>query len=349
MNETSFVDCCIVGLGARTPAGLRATTSAAAIRAGLTRLAEHPYMVDLAGNPLVVAMDRTITESLYIERMIRLARSALFEAMEGLPLDPQQPLPVYLGLPQFDRFFSDHDSNVLCRRLVGEPGTVSLRPVPVPEGNASGVIALERAIADLLGGVCACCLVAGVDSFLDPDRLDALDKESRIVARSARWGFSPGEGAGALAVCTATFARTHRLPVLAWIAGIASAMEPSPMHTQGVCTGDGLARTMLAAASRARARVTKQYCDVNGERYREHEQSYAILRVPETTFVDAVDYVAPASSWGHVGAASIPLLAILPIVAHARGFSPGPWPMIWSGSESGLRGAVVLRLPEGGH
>lgn len=348
MNATNSGDCCIVGLGARTPVGLRAVTSAAAIRAGLTRLAEHPYMVDLSGDPLVVAMDRTIQEPLYIERMIRLARSALLEAMEGLPLELHQPLPVYLGLPQFDRFFSEHDSNALCRRLVTEPGTVPLRPVPVPEGNAAGVVALERATADLLGGVFACCLVVGVDSFLDPDRLDALDNERRIIARAARWGFSPGEGAGALAVCTDTFARTHRLPVLAWIAGLASAMEPSPMHTQGVCTGEGLARVMLAAASQAGVRVTKQYCDINGERYREHEQSHAILRVPQT-FVDAVDYLAPASSWGHVGAASIPLLTILPILAHTRGFSPGPWPIIWSGSESGLRGALVLRLPERGH
>lgn len=339
------LDCCIVGLGARTPVGLRAPTSACAIRAGITRLGEHPYMVDLAGDPLVVGMDQTIEEHPCLERMARLARSAILEAIEGLPLDPRQALPVYLGLPQIDRYFSAHDSEALCRRLATEPGAVPLTPYPVAEGGAAAAVGLERAVAALRAGMVSCCVVAGVDSFLDPDRLEALDRDRRIIASGARWGFTPGEGAGALVVCSGTFARNLRLPVLAWIRGLASAVEPSPMHSQGICTGEGLARAMQAAAAGAGAQVTKQYCDINGERYRELEVGYAILRAPRAAFVDSLDYVAPADAWGHVGAASIPLLTALPIVAHARGFSPGAWPMVWSGSESGRRGVLVLQLP----
>lgn len=350
---TRSFDCCIVGLGARTPVGLRAATSAVAIHAGITRLAEHPYMVDKAGDPLVVAMDRSLEEPRGLDRMLALARSALLEATEGLPLDPREPLTVYLGLPERGSgpgpaWFGEHDANALCRRLTTAPGWPSpLQIMPVPEGNAAGVVALERALAGLRAGLFACCLVAGVDTFLDPDRVEALDRAGRLIVRESRWGFTPGEGAGALAVCTTTYARNHRLPVLAWIGGVETSMEPSAMHTQGICTGEGLARALRGAAVKAGAQVTKQYCDINGERYREHELSYAILRVPQAAFVDAVDYLAPADAWGHCGAATIPLLATLPIVTHARGFSPGPWPMVWSGSEGGRRGAVVLQLPSG--
>jgi hypothetical protein len=49
--------------------------------------------------------------------------------------------------------------------------------------------------------------------------------------------------------------------------------------------------------------------------------------------------------WGQCGAAGAAMFATLPIVAHARGYSPGAWPMVWSGSENGRRAALVLHLP----
>ncbi len=305
-------------------------------------------MVDLGGDPLTVAMDMTIEAHPVLERMHQLVRSAIDEALEDLPLDPRQPVPAFIGLPQLDRYFGEHDANAVCRRLVTEPGPVPLQPVPIPEGNAAGAVALERALAGLRTGAYTCCVVAGVDCFFDPDRLEALDEGRRIIARDARWGFTPAEGAGAMVVCTATYARNLRLRERAWVGGLATGIEPNHMLGDGICTGESLAQVMRASAVQAGATVTKQYCDMNGERYREHEMSYAILRVPQAAFVSSVDYVAPADAWGNVGAASIPLLAVLPIVAHERGFSPGVWPMVWSGSESGRRGALVLHLPSGG-
>ena len=52
---------CIVAIGARTPLGRTARSSAAAARAGNTRLAAHPHMVDKAGDPYIVAMNRDST------------------------------------------------------------------------------------------------------------------------------------------------------------------------------------------------------------------------------------------------------------------------------------------------
>ena len=45
-----------VGLGASTPVGRDALSSAAAVRAGISGFAEHPYMIDSAGEPMRAAI-----------------------------------------------------------------------------------------------------------------------------------------------------------------------------------------------------------------------------------------------------------------------------------------------------
>ncbi len=60
-------------------------------------------------------------------------------------------------------------------------------------------------------------------------------------------------------------------------------------------------------------------------------------------FVNATDYVAPADSWGAVGAASLVMLSALAIARQQRDANAGPTSMAWAGSEAGLRGSVVYR------
>lgn len=340
--------CCVVALGGRTPVGIRADSSALAVHAGISRVAEHPFMVDSHGNPFMVAMDRTYESYRRRERLVHLASSALSEVVETLPLAANDPLTVYLGLPEYGPFFSEADGAHLCGQLSRDASIrADLRFLPIADGHASGVVAMERAVFGLESRMFSCCIVGGVDSWLDADLLETLDRDRRLISEHTRWGFSPGEGAAMLAVCTFDFARQAGLPILAWVASASSAVEPHHMHTQTVCTGEGLGAVMKAVSARAGAPITRQYCDINGERYREHEFSYAILRVPHGAFVDAVDYVAPADAWGNCGAASAPMLSLLPLVTHAHGFSPGPWPMVWSSSESGRRGAMVFHLGSG--
>ena len=338
---------CIVGLGARTPVGLRAYPSAAAVRAGISRIREHPFMVGKSGDPFQVAMDGTIADHLRLPRMYALAASALDEALQCLPAAVAARLPVYLGLPELGSQFTDGQAQELCGRLAEcRKDRYRVQVEGIPLGNAAGIVALERAIANLGAGPDSCCIVGGVDSMIDADVLEALDEAGRLASPSTRWGFPPGEGAGMLAVCNLAFAQQHRLAILATIAAATSDYEPNSIHTKSICTGVGLAAVLLKAAALAGSSISRQYCDLNGERYREHEFSYAILRVPRTAFINAVDYVAPVDCWGHSGAATVPLLALLPIANHQRGASPGLSPMIWCGSDSGLRGAVVLHLPK---
>src|SRR4051794_41225716 len=46
----------VIALGASTPVGRDAWSSAAAVRAGISGFAQHPYMIDTAGEPMRAAI-----------------------------------------------------------------------------------------------------------------------------------------------------------------------------------------------------------------------------------------------------------------------------------------------------
>jgi 3-oxoacyl-[acyl-carrier-protein] synthase I len=306
-------------------------------------------MLDSAGEPFKVALDPTLLAGSRAQRMSALASSALSEVLSQVPVNSRQArIPVFLGAPEFGSYFSREDQRSLCAAIASSVAALGQVDLYVtPEGNAAGVVAFQQAVAAIENGHTDCCAVGGVDSFIDADVLEHLDACGRLSCSGRRWGIQAGEGAGMLLLCSHAFSAQNRLRALSRVDGVALGQEEFHLQSRGVCVGVGLADVMSRAAGGS-GRVTKQFCDIDGERYREHEFSYAILRVPESTFVNAVDYVAPADCWGSVGAATAPLLMTLAIVCHDRGASPGPRPMIWCGSDNGRRGAIVLRLSEGG-
>jgi 3-oxoacyl-[acyl-carrier-protein] synthase-1 len=53
--------------------------------------------------------------------------------------------------------------------------------------------------------------------------------------------------------------------------------------------------------------------------------------------------VAPADVWGDVGAAGALLHLCLAVICHRKRYGKGPVSMAWGSSESGERGAAVIR------
>ncbi|MGC3987177.1 MAG: hypothetical protein QM777_21895 [Pseudorhodoferax sp.] len=103
----------IAGVGARTPVGLQAAPAAAAVRAGIAGLREHPYMVDGVGQPMPCALDAQIDPDITgTGRFLLLADSALREACAPLGHLRRQPpaIPLFLGLPELRPGFTEHDA-----------------------------------------------------------------------------------------------------------------------------------------------------------------------------------------------------------------------------------------------
>jgi 3-oxoacyl-[acyl-carrier-protein] synthase-1 len=354
MSTPSFQDDAIyiIGAGAQTPVGRYVLAAAAAVRCGISAYAEHPFMIDKHGEPMVVARADWLDETLPLaDRIVTLAVDAAQEALH--PLAAQLPalrrqMRVHLALSAENLPDPAQRQSVLDRFAAGAGFTPADPPIePVADGHAGGLLALENACRQLRRGEASLCLVGGADSWLDPERLEAIDFAGRLHSVNYSWGFTPGEGAGFCLVTTGAMARRLGLPPLAELLAVATAQETKLMGTKTVCLGEGLTAAFrgVLMAGQAAARVAHCYCDFNGETYRADEYGFTICRTREG-FEDPGSFTAAAECWGDVGAASGSLALTLPLAAWSRGYAKGPVTLAWSSSaRAPLRAAALLKQP----
>jgi 3-oxoacyl-[acyl-carrier-protein] synthase-1 len=341
----------VASVGARTPVGLCADACGAAVRAGLSRISLHPFMVDKTGDPLRVAMDGALEIGVPLrDRLVRMATSAIEEAIEPLSRHGRAKISMYVALPEERPGFSTADGQWVMQgltRVVGASCDLG-RVLSFPRGHAGAALAIELAAKEIESGAVQWVLVGGVDSYLDSDTIDWLDRERQLLNEANRLGFLPGEGAGFVLLCGSGLSRTIGLHAAASLVGIGTAVEPKRIKTDTICIGEGLTEAIRRATAPLRLpeqKIVTTYCDINGERYRSEEFLYVPLR-HWGPFVDANTYEAPADCWGDVGAASIPLYITLSVVSARRRWARGRHVLVWASSEGGTRGAITLELPE---
>lgn len=335
----------IAGLGARTPLGLHAAASAAALRADITALQQHPTWVDQTGEPMMAALDAELDPAMTgWQRMVLLAEAALHEACE--PLESWAghigSVPLLIGLPELRPGFGESDARQVRDALarITLPVTLARTDVFV-QGHAAGLGALAAGLQLLRRGECEMCLVGGVDSYFHVDTMEWLDANRQLAGPVSRSGFVPGEGAAfCLLASDAACARWNIQPhARVWEAALAR--ESKLIKTRDVCLGVGLTQAVQGAlAGQGSTLIDSIYCDINGERYRSEEWGFVALRVGQR-FIDPASYVSPAERWGDLGAASGALFAMLASLAFARN-GKASRTLLWASSEQGLRGAAVL-------
>jgi 3-oxoacyl-[acyl-carrier-protein] synthase I len=337
----------VVATGTRSPLGLRSAPTAAAFRAGINRLGEHPFLIDRLGNPMVAAVDAKLDPALSAnDRCLALAQHALRELSDTLGnADPRPQIPLYLALPECRPGFAQEDAAEIQARLQHTTGLAfELGPIQVyPRGHAAGALALEAASLHLSRGVDDFCIVGGVDSYFHPDTMHWLDSHRQLAGEDGRSSCVPGEGAGALLLSVRSAHLRLGLRVLASVVSCDTAIERNLIKTADLCLGEGLTAAVASAAKHLGhgERVNDIVCDINGERYRGQEWGFVALKLARF-FDDPLSYHSPAGSWGDMGAASIPLFAMLACEAALRGYAKGPRTMLWASSEQGMRGAVIL-------
>lgn len=338
----------IIAHGARTPVGLQAVTSAAAVRAGIVGFREHPFLVDSANAPVVCAFDRLLDPRLMgARRLIALAEPALREALRPLARAPgaAPKVPLLLALPELRPGFSAADGELVRSGIV----RLAELPVPlseveaIPAGHAAGLSGFERALDQLAGRTCDICLVGGVDSYLRPATIEWLDAHRQLASKATRSGFVPGEAAGFCLLANEHGGRQLGVRALARVRSVGVARETKLIKTSTVCVGEGLTAAVRAAGAdlSLEERLDDIICDINGERYRSEEWGFVCLK-GHPSLTNPSGYNCPAESWGDVGAASGPLFAVLACQAAARGYARGPRTLLWASSERGLRAAAVL-------
>jgi 3-oxoacyl-[acyl-carrier-protein] synthase I len=218
-------------------------------------------------------------------------------------------------------------------------------------GHAGGIYAVDAALRAIAKERLSACVVCGVDSYLAPDTLEWLEQTDQLHGAGPTnnaWGFIPGEGAGALLLMAADTCRTARATSYARVVSVGLGKESNLIRTDSVCIGQGLSAAFRQAFQSLTdgSRVNDTYCDLNGETYRADEYGFSVLRTREH-FVRATEFTTPADCWGDVGAASGPLLSVVACAALEKGYSTGPLSLVWTSSDTGERGAILLRASGG--
>lgn len=340
----------IVAAGACTPIGRDAQSACAAVRAGISGLSVHPYMVDTTSKPMRAAFAPWLDIGLPgADRMEHLLFAALDEAIEPIFDCPHGGLnlALALGLPSPRPGVPSDLARHLASRVRQRYGSVFRAAASFQSGHAGGLIALRASLEQLDLGAYDACVVAGVDSYIEPESLEWLEENEQLHGAGPlnnAWGFVPGEAAGTLLVMNEGAMHTYGLEPLAEVLAVGVAMEHMRIKTETVCTGVGLTEAFRRALSFLpdEARVSDIYCDMNGEPYRADEFGFATVRTG-SWFEDSSAFVAPADCWGDVGAASGTLLACLAVVAAAKTVARGRQPMVWCSSDGGERAAAVLK------
>lgn len=353
MEVSTNRDVAVLGIGAQTAVGRSAPLVAGAVRAGISRYAEHPEWRDQHFDPVVVCRASWLPDTLSAEdRLTQLGLDAALEALEGVPGATSAPLAVVIGLPEprpgIPPFLYEKVLNRLKEALSKHLNLVSLSLLP--NGHASGLLALEKACELILSGQKTLCLAGGIDSYLFPSTVRWLDSQNRLHSLENRWGFTPGEGAGFCLLGTSEIAETCKPRPVTRIRSFGVSVERRSAESGKVCHGGGLTQAFQLALRGlpGEAKVAHLIGDLNGEVPRAEELGFAGVRLADR-FREPGTFLAPADCWGDVGAASGPLFVALAEASARRGYARGPYHLIWAGSFGGTRCAALLEteLPNG--
>jgi 3-oxoacyl-[acyl-carrier-protein] synthase-1 len=338
----------LVALGARTPVGFTAEASAAAVRAGISRVREHPFMIDAAGDPVRCGRDAGIDPRLLgAPRHQALASCALREVLDKLlhTRPSMTDLRLFLALPEYRPGFGAREARQVQDALatVGASAGVALSIEVSGQGHAGALEALERAYLRIQRGDCPVCLAGGVDSYLEGNTLDWLEADRRVSREGVRSGFHPGEAAAVLALASDDTRKQRGLPSLGRIISVACATETRDPHSGPGLLGEALTRVVqrVRGSAGVSGPIDDVYCDINGERLRTTDWGFTLLR-EGTWFRDGSQYVSPVQACGDLGAATASFNTVLAARAWSRNYAHGARALIWGASWKGLRGAMVL-------
>jgi len=344
----------VTGCGVRSPVGATFLQTGASVRAGITRLREHPWYTCTpmdpewdAELPLVCSAMPDLDELLDDpERLVRPAVDALREALSALPLRRAElPRGALLLVFPDDRALAGITTNdELLQRVVEASGLWSLGTIrAIGGGQAAGFLALKAAATLLRSNVADFCIVGCVDSYLLDARLAAIDAEWRLKSERNADGFLPGEAAAFLVLEAAPRVAARTGAVLAHLGPVGLGAEPNTLATKKASSGAGLA-TAIRTALGGTTEIPWVLCDLNGESHRAFEWGVVLARLAQP-LENIARLTHPADCLGDVGAASCGVLVACAIHGFQRGYAPGTNALLWCASDDGTRAAVLARRP----
>ncbi|GAM09402.1 3-oxoacyl-(acyl carrier protein) synthase [Geobacter sp. OR-1] len=338
----------ITGWGAVTPVGLSAPATTAAMRAGISRIAELPglFMKDRNGEPLPITggeVPLIPAGRLGVARLLRLAKTAFLETVADAGIDNTKQCNVYLGMPAqnpADRVlqYGSSMTDGFQRECLAGMNGLQLRLYE--KGRAAFLCALRDAADDIASGREEIAIVGGVDSWICPRSVHFLEEAGRLRDKGKSSGILPGEAAGFIVLEREDAALDRGGCIRAVLLGASGAHEGIPLGKPN--TGQVLSKVFKGVLGHLRNDKTElAISDLNGERYRAYEWMYAVSRA-KFHLEGGHRHWHPAEYIGDSGAASGAMAVAWAATALYKGYSGTDRVLVWGASDEGAREAAVI-------
>lgn len=310
----------LAGVGMITPIGINAEMTAAAVRAGASRLQESEYY-SKKGKPFTMALipeealpeitykfNREEDATMQMGIMLTTIDVALRQAMKSHPGDV--PVPLFFSGPEAYQSgpysVSPNFIEYVIKQTNAKIDKSNSRLFAL--GRAGVIEAIDLAIRYLQQKNTDYVLVGGADSYQDDDLLGYLDADDRIMAEGVTNGFVPGEAAGFLLLTKDINKALKKNSGAISLSEPGLALEKGHMYSQEPYKGDGCSEAFKKALNGHHGeKISKIYSSINGEQFWAKEYGVATTRT-KSYFADDVSLEHPADCYGDTGAAAGALL-----------------------------------------
>ena len=342
-----MVSLAIKASGLVTAVGFNAPASLAAIRAGFSGVKESHLWHAPSGKYLKAAKVALPQWWEGLGKLAELVAPAIGECLDAAAPAPADSIPLLLCIAELSRPFR---AVGLEQHLVTEVESrleVRFHPASqvIARGQASVAFALQEAQRILSTQRVVCCIIAGVDSLLNPKTVKEYVDRRRVLAPDNSNGFIPGEAGAAVLVGSSGHQPGGELRLL----GVGVAQERATIHSEEPLRGEGLTAAVKAALKDAGLtlfEVAWRITDLNGEHYKFKEAAFVAARLQRKAKDVPFDLWHPIEYVGEVGAAIGPCALAWALHAGQKRYAPGEVALCHFGSDEGERAALVVKYEE---
>lgn len=334
----------VLASGLVTCLGFNAPSSLAAMRAGIRNVRTTNLWDATVGE--YVAAGKVDLPQWWpgAGKLAELVAPAISECLKAAEPVSAREIPIFLVLPRTDRI---HLQARLDARLLDDIAFRLNLPVHPASSlftgdRAATVSTLAAAQQWLASQSAPYCVVAGVDSLIEPNLVQHLLERRRILSGNNSNGFSPGEAASAVLVGRDGHPFPDELEILGWGTGHESASPDSDEVLRGEGLIDAIGNA-LQASGISMPETHFRISDLNGEHDRFKEMTFAMLRYERQPRRHLNELWHPIEYIGEVGAAIGPMLLAVALHAGQKDYGVGPTALCTLSNDDGARGCIVTR------
>jgi len=330
--------------GMVTALGYNAPATLAALRAGISGVRTLAWADQGGGEPYRCARVDLPQRWSGVALLADLLAPAVLECLQAVPEDALAAVPLLVGVshparPGRAAGIEQGLLPALAERL--DAGALHPRSRTWPAGQTGCAHALLEAHDLVASGQARHVIVAGVDSLVDRDTLEAFDTARRLLSTGNVNGFLAGEAGCAVLVSAARPGAAGP-----WLTGAGQAVETAVIDGTQPAQGHGLTaavRAALRSAGLSMAAVDWRLSDLSGEHYKFKEAMFVAMRLDRQPREEPLDMWHPIEYLGEIGAAILPCLLAWGRHALQQDYAPGRTALCHVGSDAGERAAFVLQ------